>query len=35
MNTPKLALKGRAPIDELATPAGCDAVEKLLHQLNS
>lgn len=35
MNTPKVALKGKTPIEAMATGRGCDAVEKLLKELNS
>jgi uncharacterized protein (DUF2384 family) len=34
MNTPKIALKGKTPIEEMITSAGCDAVEALLRELN-
>jgi uncharacterized protein (DUF2384 family) len=34
LDTPKIALKGKTPIEAMATPAGCDAVEVLLRQLN-
>ncbi|MDA8256778.1 MAG: MbcA/ParS/Xre antitoxin family protein [Betaproteobacteria bacterium] len=34
MNTPKIALKGKTPIEAMVTSAGCDAVEALLRQLN-
>ncbi len=34
MNTPKIALKGKTPIEGMITSAGCDAVEALLRQLN-
>jgi putative toxin-antitoxin system antitoxin component (TIGR02293 family) len=35
MNTPKIALHGKTPIEAMTTPAGCKAVEALLQQLNS
>jgi len=34
LNTPKVALKGKTPMEAMTTPAGCDAVETLLQQLN-
>lgn len=34
MNIPKIALKGKTPIEAMITPAGCDAVEVLLKELN-
>lgn len=34
MNTPKIALMGKTPIEKMITSAGCDAVEALLRQLN-
>lgn len=34
LNTPKIALKGKTPLEAMTTPAGCDAVEVLLRQLN-
>lgn len=35
LNMPKIALQGRTPLEALTTPGGCDAVERLLHELNS
>lgn len=34
LNTPKFALKGKTPLEAMTTDAGCDVVEKLLHELN-
>lgn len=34
MNTPKIALKGKTPIEAMVTPSGCEAVEALLRELN-
>lgn len=34
MNTPKVALRGKTPIEAMTTTSGCDAVEVLLRQLN-
>ncbi|MDK9702387.1 MAG: DUF2384 domain-containing protein [Sulfuritalea sp.] len=34
LNTPKIALKGKTPLEAMMTPVGCDAVEVLLQQLN-
>ena len=34
LNTPKIALQRRTPIEVMTTSTGCDAVEKLLRELN-
>lgn len=34
LNTSKIALKGRTPLEAMTTSEGCDAVEALLQQLN-
>lgn len=34
LNTPKMALKGKTPLQSMTTSEGCDAVEALLRQLN-
>ena len=34
LNTSKIALKGKTPLEAMTTDAGCDVVEKLLHELN-
>lgn len=33
LNTPKIALKGKSPIEAMTSPEGCNAVEKLLREL--
>jgi hypothetical protein len=35
LNTPKIALKGKTPIEAMTTDAGCNQVEKLLRELNT
>ena len=34
LNTPKIALKGKSPIEAMTSLEGCNAVEKLLRELN-
>lgn len=35
LNSPKVALGGKTPLEAMTTAKGCDAVEKLLRQLNT
>lgn len=35
MQTPKIALKGRTPLEAMTTEDGCQAVEKLLREINT